>query len=272
MSVFFISQLQLELIHPIQTAVSVHYAALTGAVEAFAIVPLPDPDNQAAFSTRFASTAAMDLAAKGPEIIPRDIVSVVSIYEGMNTEGVMAAQVSLIDNDTIARMIELCAKFGITRAVHDPRQAKDSLWNEGVAKIFMRSFRAALAAGDYDYLHANKQFADTGRAGDLRKLYNHVVHRQGKRTLSELRRPGALVEQERRASVYQYRTRVSLHPSFEIRSATEIILFEALQAPWPDCQAAWTSCRPAGHRQVQACTLRDTLQPGHRQVRALRKA
>jgi len=152
----------------------------------------------------------MDLAAKGPEVVPHDIVSVVSQYEGMNAEGVMAAQVSLIDNDTIGKMVELCAKLGFVKAVHDPRQAKDSLWNEGVAKVFMRTFRAALAAGDYDYLHANKQFADTARTRDLRKLYDHVVHRQGKRTLKELRRPGSVVERERLSAIYRYRDRVSV--------------------------------------------------------------
>ena len=82
----------------------------------------------------------MDSFESGEEIISRDDITVNKT--SLTGQGGVASRVALIDNDTISKILELCAKLGITRPVYDPRLASDSLWNEAVSKIFMVSFAA----------------------------------------------------------------------------------------------------------------------------------
>lgn len=162
----------------------------------------------------------MDEAEKsGDATVPRDLISVITQYNGLRREGKIAARAAQISYDTLAKAIELCSKFGITIAAHDPREATDSHWNQAINHIVLGSFRRGLQNGSFKQLRANTQFADPSRAGDLNRLYQHVVHQQGVRTLHDFRNPGALVLQEKKSAIYEERKRVSLviimfYPSF----------------------------------------------------------
>jgi len=200
----------LVLTRGLQDALRVHYAAITGAVAAYAIVPFPDEENQAQFTHRFTSTEAMDEAEKnGMRSTPRDLISVITQYNGLRREGKTAARAAMIDYDVLSKAIELCSKFGITVAAHDPREPVDSHWNEGVSYIVLKSFRRGLQNGSYQFLRANTQFADPSRASDLHRLYLHVVLHQGARTIHNYRYPGVLERQEKKAAIYEERKRVS---------------------------------------------------------------
>jgi len=152
----------------------------------------------------------MDEAEKSDQqIVPRDLISVITQYSGLRREGKIAARAALIDYDILSKAIELCSKLGITTAAHDPREAHDSHWNEGVSHVILKSFRRGLQSGAYRFLRANAQFADPTRAFDLNRLYLHIVHHQGIRTMHDFRYPGVLVRQEKKNVIYEERKRVS---------------------------------------------------------------
>ncbi|KAH7086638.1 hypothetical protein BKA62DRAFT_678369 [Auriculariales sp. MPI-PUGE-AT-0066] len=196
---------------PTLKAIAAHYAAATGAISPYAIVPLPIPEDQARLHKRFASVEAMSQHVNSPTAVP-DIegstVSITSKFNGMQTLGNMAARVHLIDDDTLASIVSFAARASVAKVLWDPRLSSDSLWNRAIDTIIQGSFRRALQNGAYDHLRPNKTLADLSRAADLARLVRHVLHRQGQRTLHDMKYPGVRVGQERMAATYRDRDRL----------------------------------------------------------------
>ncbi|KZV82541.1 hypothetical protein EXIGLDRAFT_843616 [Exidia glandulosa HHB12029] len=186
-------------------ALEVHISALSGRVAARAVIK-PPTEAERAFHRQHYDRSS-DTAEP---LIPLDLVKIARKYAGMQKDGVTAAHVNRIHDTVFGEMQKQCAKYAIVRWAIDPYEAVDSEWNTVMRDIALSAFRYALLAHRYDYLHADHTFANPMRAGDLEKLYLHVVHhKQAGRTLGEETNAGSVTRREGKAVLYRGRGRVS---------------------------------------------------------------
>ncbi|KZV93890.1 hypothetical protein EXIGLDRAFT_786994 [Exidia glandulosa HHB12029] len=188
-------------------ALEVHISALSGKVAARAVIK-PPTDAEKQFHRQYydRSTAA---AGNTDPAIPPNLVELARKYPGMHKHGVTAAHVSRIHDTVFGEMEKQCAKYAIKRWAIDPYAAVDSEWNTIMRDIALSAFRYALITHRYDFLHANREFADPQRAKDLDDLYLHVVHhKQLGRTLREEETPGSVTLCEGKSVLYRGRGRV----------------------------------------------------------------
>ncbi|KAH7104440.1 hypothetical protein BKA62DRAFT_827373 [Auriculariales sp. MPI-PUGE-AT-0066] len=198
-------------IKTVEDALHVHIAILTDTCAPYAIMPLPDPAEQANFNSRFMSTNRSFAAVKTtlPAISPEDVqMSRNEALEKLRHASVTAARALKVGHVHLTMMRTRCAQLGITSPRHDPTQDAYSPWNQLCRMIIIETFSQALIGHAYTFMDVNTAYARDHMW--LTRLYDHwICHHHARRTLSDLKFPGKLVKQEKLQTNYQARRRLS---------------------------------------------------------------
>ena len=101
-----------------------------------------------------------------------------------------------------------CARLGLMIWHPDVEQSPDCLWNDAHRLVFLRTFKAAMIAREYDWIPA----LNPDRLKDpllMLKLYNHTVHHLwANKTLKERAGPGSMAKKRARETAGKRRSRV----------------------------------------------------------------